>query len=89
VSGKCRVKSPEGRVQGRSALRTPHFIELGIWGSIPLTEYNSFRERTPNWRFQIFRIATRSLPAGSGCWRNYRKRWPIVPGGARRSRKIL
>jgi hypothetical protein len=30
-SGKCRVKSPEGRIQSRSPLRTPHFIVLGIW----------------------------------------------------------
>jgi len=30
VSGKCRVKSPEGRIQSRSALRAPPFIELSI-----------------------------------------------------------
>jgi hypothetical protein len=29
-SGKCRVKSPESRVQTRSTFRTPHFIVLGI-----------------------------------------------------------
>ena len=30
-SEKCRVKSPESRVQSRSVSRTPHFIVLGIW----------------------------------------------------------
>jgi len=30
-SGKCRVQSPESRVQSGSTFRNPHFIVLGIW----------------------------------------------------------
>jgi hypothetical protein len=42
-SEKCRVKSPESRVQSRSTLRTPHFIVLGIWSGFGISGYELSR----------------------------------------------
>lgn len=51
--------------------------ELGKLRSLPPAERKSegaLARLAERWRFQIFRTATRSLLAGSRCWRNCRKR---------------